>query len=91
MLDPTIRGVQWSQDPLAAVLLGLPLALALLFMSLAALPLSMLHRLLSLDSHWRSELVVSFVYRNRIDIVVAGVGTALVVALLVVVFPTIAG
>jgi hypothetical protein len=91
MLDPTIRDVQRSRDLLAVVLLALPLALALLCLSLAALPLSARDRLLSVDSHWRSERVVSFVFENRVDIAVAGVGTALVVAFVVVVLPTVAG
>jgi hypothetical protein len=90
VFNPRISDLSRSQDPLAAVVLAFAAALALLSMSLAALPLSTLKRLLSVDSHWRSERVATFVDGNRLDIVIAGV-TALLVALVVVVLPTVAG
>jgi hypothetical protein len=72
------------------VLLAFAAVLVLLSLGLGALPPSTLNRLLTVDNHWRSERMVSFVYGNRIDIVVAGVGTALVVAFVVVVLSTVA-
>ena len=63
--------------------------LAILSMTLAALPLGALERLLSTENHWRTEQVATFVDGHRLDIVVAGIATLLVA--IVVAIPTVAG
>jgi hypothetical protein len=78
-----------TSSPVVRMLLTIAAALALIAMLLAALPLNALERLLSAETHWRTEQVVVFVDGHRLDIVVAGVATVLVAV--VVALPTVAG
>jgi type IV secretory pathway VirB10-like protein len=76
-------------SPLVSVLLLTASLLAVISVLLAALPLGTLERLLAVEAHYRLEDVVNFVDGHRLDIVVAGVATLLVAA--VVAIPTVTG
>jgi hypothetical protein len=78
-----------TSSPLVRSLVTGAALVALIAMLLAALPLGALERLLSAETHWRTEQVVVFVDGHRLDIVVAGVATVLVA--LVVALPTVTG
>ena len=80
---------QLTSSPIVRSLVTGAAAVALFAMLLAALPLGALERLLSAETHWRTEQVVVFVDGHRLDIVVAGVATLLVAV--VVALPTVTG
>jgi hypothetical protein len=83
------KGSDLTTSPLIRFLLVATALLAVLSISLAALPLAALERVLSSETHWRSEQVTMFVEGHRLDIAVAGIAMLLVA--LVVAIPTVAG
>jgi hypothetical protein len=60
-----------------------------LSLSLAALPMAALERLLATEAHYRTEQVATFVDGHRLDLAVAGIASLLVAV--VVALPTVAG
>ena len=76
-------------SPLVQVFIVAAVALALISMLLATLPVGTLERVLSADAHYQTEQIANFVDGHRLDIAVAGVATLLVAA--VVALPTVTG
>jgi hypothetical protein len=83
------KSVGASTSPLIGLLLFAAAALAMVAVALAALPLPALERLLSAETHWRTEQVAGFVDGHRLDLVVAGIATLLVA--FVVALPSVTG